>query len=130
MGIWGTGPFENDDAMNWVADLVETEDLSALEEAFDEIIEGAEDITLLDAHVALAAVAILAEFIDPQDASVPPEVLEWLREIEEDIDPEFLELAIEALDAIATSESPLAQEHEDDEDWDDMIEALKVRVQE
>jgi|AACY02.3.fsa_nt_gi hypothetical protein len=131
MGTWGSGPFENDDAMDWIADLVAGDDFSDLEEALDEVLDDSGEVDVVDANIAVAAVAVLAEFIDPQDSeSLPPELVEWIHSVEEEPDPELLEMALEALDAATGEESELTELWEEDEAWHDMIESLRVRVSE
>jgi hypothetical protein len=39
MGAWGHSAFENDDALDWVAELEEVENTSILIAAFDAVLE-------------------------------------------------------------------------------------------
>ena len=38
-GGWDTGPFDNDDALDWVWELTESDDLSAIDTALDGVLE-------------------------------------------------------------------------------------------
>ena len=39
MGAWGSGNFENDDAMDWVADLEETRNLKLVKQTLREVLD-------------------------------------------------------------------------------------------
>ena len=63
MGACGSGPFENDDAMDWLGlELSEREDEEVLEWAFDAVIETPTDflIETPEASTAIAAAEIVA----------------------------------------------------------------------
>ena len=60
MGSWGHKPFEDDDAMDWIADF-ETEGLSAIVSAFEAIpSDPSEYVEVREASMAIAAGAVLA----------------------------------------------------------------------
>ncbi|CAM3473442.1 MULTISPECIES: DUF4259 domain-containing protein [Saccharibacillus] len=59
MGAWGYGIFENDDTMDWQADLVRSEGLDMLRESIERAV-GDEDMEAQTASIALGAIAVLA----------------------------------------------------------------------
>jgi hypothetical protein len=61
MGAWGTEPFANDDAMDWIADLETAKDLRVVRAALDAVPgDGAEYIEAPVGCVALAAAEVVA----------------------------------------------------------------------
>ncbi|MDQ0170534.1 hypothetical protein J2T19_001976 [Paenibacillus tundrae] len=59
MGAWGTGIFENDDVLDWKADLLDSDDIELIEETIEEVLE--EEYIESDlASNALGAIEILA----------------------------------------------------------------------
>lgn len=59
MGAWGTGVFENDDVLDWKADLLESEGIELIEGTIEEVLE--EEYIESDlASNALGAIEILA----------------------------------------------------------------------
>jgi Domain of unknown function (DUF4259) len=78
MGTWDTGSFENDDAMDWVAEL-EIDGLGAVDAAFDALFDALENY--LDAGLcanALAAAEVVAALRGRPAADFPVEVEDWL----------------------------------------------------
>jgi hypothetical protein len=60
MGAWGTGVFENDDAADFVGDIIEGNGLSPIETAIDRVLQVKQGyLEAPEASQALAAVAIL-----------------------------------------------------------------------
>lgn len=59
MGAWGYGIFENDETMDWQADLVRSEGLDMLRESIERAV-GDEDMEAQTASIALGAIAVLA----------------------------------------------------------------------
>ncbi|MEY8744373.1 DUF4259 domain-containing protein [Bacillales bacterium AN1005] len=59
MGAWGTGIFENDDVLDWKADLLDSDDIGLIEETIEEVLEE-EYIESDVASNALGAIEILA----------------------------------------------------------------------
>ncbi|MGR6542574.1 DUF4259 domain-containing protein [Paenibacillus tundrae] len=59
MGAWGTGIFENDDVLDWKADLFDSDDIELIEETIEEVLE--EEYIESDlASNALGAIEVLA----------------------------------------------------------------------
>lgn len=79
MGAWGRGPFENDDAMDFVAEL-EGADLSLLIDVVGEVadLSDVEPLEAPTASRAVAAVAIVGAMVDGGKAGLPDAVVAWI----------------------------------------------------
>ena len=81
MGAWGHSSFENDDALDWVGDLEESTDTSAIIEALNAVTDDAEDyIEAPECSMAIAAAEVVAALNGNGAPSRPEEVTEWLKE--------------------------------------------------
>ena len=101
MGAWGTDSFANDDAMDWVADLEETRDLSAVRAALDAVTE--REAPYIDAplgSVAIAAAEVVAALRGRAHTGLPDEVSEWVRVVDGAVDPALVTLAARAVHAV------------------------------
>ena len=67
MGAWGPGPFDNDAAMDWYLALIETNDLSLVEEVLDPTIVEGEFFDLSDIDPVQAACEVVLGLLDPED---------------------------------------------------------------
>ena len=58
VGTWGEGVFENDDAADWVEELLDStreEQLESIESAFAEVLNSTDYVEAPDASIAIAA---------------------------------------------------------------------------
>ncbi len=79
MTDWGPGIYENDDAMDWIYDLLDSGGLSRVRHALDVIEQdGAEDVDAADCRIALAAADLVAALDGDINPNLPPEAEEWL----------------------------------------------------
>jgi hypothetical protein len=79
MADWGPGIYENDDAMDWIYDLLDSGGLSRVKHALDVVEEdGADDIEIADCRIALAAADLVAALEGDINPNLPPEAEEWL----------------------------------------------------
>ncbi|MCW2502972.1 MAG: hypothetical protein JWO79_1256 [Actinomycetia bacterium] len=125
MGAWGDGPFDNDDAADWAAEL----DAATPAERLDVIraaLAAAASADYLDAddgQRAVAAAAVVAAQRPggpPLDTSYAPRIL--ADGIVLDVPDELRDLAAAALDRAAGEDSELA------ELWDDGPDAFATRL--
>jgi hypothetical protein len=80
MGAWGHEVFENDDALDWVAELEESEDASALVTAFDAIPDDADEyVEAPEASAALAAAEVVAAMLGKPGRGLPKEAAAWVK---------------------------------------------------
>lgn len=103
MGAWGTGSFDNDDALDWLADL-ERNGPAFLEQTLD-VKSGSLGLAFLgyidapEASAALAAAEMVAAAQGRPPANWPPQAAQWLAAHRAALNPE--RLRGKALDAIA-----------------------------
>lgn len=79
MADWGVGIYENDDAMDWIYDLVESSSLSRVKKALDIVAQDhSGSLELADYRVALAAADIVAGLDGDMNPRLPEEAEEWI----------------------------------------------------
>jgi hypothetical protein len=130
MGAWGAESFENDDAMDWVAEL-QGEGLPATGSAIQAVIELADDY--LEAPICsagLAAAEVLAALRGRPAASLPDDVLEWVRRYPGDPGAELTRNAQVAVDAILRKSElrELWEESGEFEAWQNSVGDLQARL--
>jgi hypothetical protein len=80
MGMWGLGPFENDEALDWMHRLIEGDEAKSIYEAV-EAVAGAPPGTYIDSPdewTALAAISlVVAKFSGPSDG-IPEDAIIWM----------------------------------------------------
>ena len=77
MGAWGPGSFGNDDAMDWLADLVDGGGMDVVESAFHGVAD-AEYLEAPEASSAVAAAEVVAALACRPPAELPDEAAEWV----------------------------------------------------
>jgi len=81
MSVWGSGIFENDDALDWIYDLADSGTLSRVVSALDVILKNKEnDLDISDCRIALAAAEIVAAMSGDPSLDLPEEAEEWIGE--------------------------------------------------
>ena len=79
MGAWSHEPFGNDDAGDWVSELSESKDLSAIQSALDAVTDDAEDyLEAPECSAALAAAEVVAALLGKPTASLDEEAAAWV----------------------------------------------------
>jgi hypothetical protein len=79
MGAWGHGPFENDDAGDWVLELEESEDFSVVQAALESVTrQGGAEIEAPDCSIAVAAAEVVAASLGRPVAGLPDEAATWV----------------------------------------------------
>lgn len=127
MGAWNTGPFDNDDAGDFVGDLLR-EGLQAvggvLQIAFD-----VEELEAPEASQAVAAAAFLAAVNSGQDQLIPKELKALAKECAGS-HPELILLARKVLSRVvdASELEALWSEADDYEDWLGSISAIRRQL--
>lgn len=82
MGAWGSGHFQNDDAGDFVGELVSSQSWSVAETAFDAILSNGDDyLEAPEASVGIAAAAIVAHQLGKLNVHVDPEDLPALNSL-------------------------------------------------
>ena len=132
MGTWGTGPFDDDQASDWVWELQEAKDWGVVMTALQGAADAADDAYLEapDGQIAWAAAAVVAAADDP-GVTVPEEVSSWLASHRADRPFEARLLAVKALRRITSDHSELVElwEEAGDEEWRANITRLGEQLQ-
>jgi hypothetical protein len=134
MGTWGVQAFDNDYANDWAYELEETDDLSAVESAFELVEETeADDVEAPDAANALAACEVLARLNGKpgyQDAYTE-KVDEWVAAHPIKPSAKLLTRANAVIDKILSEESELRLLWDDSDsaaEWLAAVEDLRARL--
>jgi Domain of unknown function (DUF4259) len=100
MGAWGTGIFENDDAMDWAADFGRAPSERLLREAFEAVV-GVEDYLERDeGSCALAAAEVLAAASRRPCRDIPRTLRDWATANQGVATPELVAQALAAIDRV------------------------------
>jgi hypothetical protein len=122
MGAWGLGAFENDAALDWVAEL-ESRGVEAIEAALSARTSG---VDVDGASAAVAAAAVVAAARGHYGRSLPGDVAAWLGEHAVEVPVALSEGARRALDVVVTSElHELWAETDELSEWMDTIEEIR-----
>lgn len=79
MAEWGPGIYENDDAMDWIYDLLESGSLKRVKYALDIIIQDPAALDeIADCRIALAAADLVASLDGDINPNLPEEAEEWV----------------------------------------------------
>ena len=131
MGAWGSGPFENDDAGDWVWELEDDEDGSVIDAALSAVVDTPphELVEAGDASNALAAAEIVAAARGRSDSQLPTEAAEWIRRNGALVSDAVVTLAVRAVDRVlAGSELKELWEEAGDPEWEQVVSALRSRL--
>jgi hypothetical protein len=79
MGAWGSGPFENDDALDWIGELATGSGLAAVEEALDLPAASGEYPEAPECSVAIAAAETVAAMKGSPREDLPSEVTAFVK---------------------------------------------------
>lgn len=93
MGAWGHEPFSNDNAMDWLNEMLDAEDDEPLIEALGEV-AGTEPDEYLDADlgsIALAAAALVTALGGHEVTDLPEDLVDWLESQDAEVLQELYE---------------------------------------
>lgn len=133
-GAWGTGAFQNDDALDWVWELTASSGSTAIEEALRPAASPDGYIEAPSGANAIAAAEVLAAVRGKPPNELPPEVSEWVDSQRFEPSSELLAAAREAVKNVRDPKrSELAElwsdaGGEDDDRWQQELTALAVRL--
>lgn len=128
MAGWGTGSFENDDAVAWLAKLgtIGPEDLKQI------FIQAADDSSYLEApaaSVVVAAAEVIAALNGSPAAGLPAQIVKWTTNRPAST-PELTALTLRALERVRKNSElkDLWLEADGLNDWIAVIQDLQTRV--
>ena len=122
MGAWGHGNFDNDDAQDFMFELVEASESSLLEAAVTAV-DTDENPEAPECAIALAAAEIVAAIHLENFEELPEEVRAWIEEFEIEITTEQVSAAAVAVAKIRL-DSELQELWEDSEEYDEWLALL------
>jgi len=131
MGAWGEKAFQNDSALDWVADL-EEEGVGALHDVLERVAGASanDDLDVDDGSAAIAAAEIVAATVHGQ-ARLNHDAQTWLRENDAEIGDDEMDLARRAVERVLGPSSELRElwdEGGTDNDWRKDVHALLVML--
>lgn len=128
MGTWGAGPFENDEALDFLGEVQEqgVGRLGALARPLEHVAYSGDYLEAFDVSEAIAAAALIGAVLNPSAAAEEPYLPEWVGSVDAgDIDNELIHLARQALRrALQPHENELFElwnEEEGATDWQQAV---------
>lgn len=121
MSAWSHNPFGNDDASDWANKLTNSEDLSVILEALDNIIEqGSEYLEAPDASEGIAAIEVIAKLLGngTQTDSYTEEIDTWVATTKLKPNSKILKKAQKVIDRILGEDSELLELWSDSDDFE------------
>lgn len=79
MGAWGPESFANDDALDWIAELEQAEDVRLLEDTLSVAAAEPDELEVDGASKAVAAAEVVAALAGLPATHLPEEVIAWVR---------------------------------------------------
>ena len=130
MGIWGTGIFENDVALDWVEQLLQSNNTSLLREAIRGVVDTSRYLEAPECCIALAAVEIVAALKNKEYSLLPEAVESWVRKNSFIIDTQLVEVALRTIQAISRESElrDLWSESSFHDEWSNVINSLEQRL--
>jgi len=109
-GAWDMGPFDNDDALDWVYELESSSDLLVVRAALNAVANEDSYIESSTGSAAVAAAEVVAALLGEAHPQLPPEVMSWVDGRSLSKGSELVELARKAIAGVQDStKSELAQ---------------------
>jgi hypothetical protein len=103
LGAWGAGSFDNDAALDWVAELEGANSLDVVRAALGAAVLPDEVYLEVDeASAALAAAEVVAGLRSQPAAELPVEVRDWVAAHPQPVDDDLRDLALRALQRVTT----------------------------
>lgn len=104
-GGWDTGSFDNDDALDWIYELSESDDLSVVESALQNAVDASGYLEAPTGSAAIAAAEVVAALRGEPRSELPTEVTDWVRTHQFVVGSDLVETARSAISAVRNSES-------------------------
>ena len=113
MGTWGIGPFEDDDAADWVYELETASDLTTVRAALTFVIDHDGYLENHVGSVAIAAATIVDCFTRSTVEDLPNLVRAWVERVKPTVTPADVAMARSALERVLGPESELRESFEE-----------------
>jgi hypothetical protein len=136
MGAWGVGAFDNDTAADWAWEFAEADQAAGLRlltealEAVTETADGEIDSHAGERAVAAAQLVAVINGVSADRSAYSEEAVRWIERTEPSQVPELTNLARQALLAVRSPESELAELwDESGPEWRTSLEELAARLE-
>lgn len=126
MGAWGPKTFEDDTAMDWIAELVDSDDERTF--LLDSIQVGPGSLEADECSVVLAASETVVAILDEPRPGLPEELADWLADNDCDDISDLPAIAVKSVTKVLGEDSELNelwQEGEGYEEWRAEVEQLQ-----
>ena len=107
MGVWGFGPFENDDAMDFVRELEDSQDAEILCVTFGKVTEENDYLEIREAARAVVAAEVVAAVRGSESSEIPDELWNYIRN-QNEFDRETADEAIRCVKRIMRDSEMMA----------------------
>ena len=104
-GGWETGSFDNDDALDWIYELSESDNLSVVESALQNAVDASGYLQAPTGSAAIAAAEVVAALRGKPRSELPTEVTDWVRTHRFAVGSDLVETARSAISAVKNPES-------------------------
>jgi len=132
-GAWGMGPFDNDDALDWVWELEDSDSTAVLESALKDVVGSMFYFSAPECSRAIAAAEVVAALAGKPRPELPDEVASWVRSNKLVADEELINLAKQSVTLVRDSnKSELAELWRDSgsdyDEWHSSLSDLLKRL--
>jgi Domain of unknown function (DUF4259) len=130
MGAWGTGPFDNDDVLDWEPEWDDADDLIPARLAVMEAVLSDEYLEAPEASRAVAAAEIIAASRGVGSAALPDGVAAWLSAHPGAADADDADAAVRAIDRVLADRSELKElwDEAGDPGWAEGLKDIRNRL--
>jgi hypothetical protein len=130
MGAWGHKSFENDDALDWLGDLKDSDEATIVRTTLEAVTDAKDDVDTNDACAALAAAEIVAAALGRGDDRLDEDALEWVGQRRSVFEPADGALAARAVARVLAKSSlqELWSEGGGGNDWRADVQELLRRL--
>lgn len=134
MGCWSADSFGNDDATDWLLELVDQQTLAPSETAIGIVLRVGNDyLEAPDASEALVAAEVIAAALGRPGVSAQKEetLMLWIEVAKPQPNPDLVAQSIQAIDRILAKDSELFElwsESDEFQDWINEVQDLRARL--
>ena len=129
MGAWGTGSFDNDEALDWVGEL-KTMNPADLQKMLAIAADDPEYLVSSNASEAIAAAEVVAALAGAPAGNAPKEIGEWVGKNPKALTPPLKDAAVRAVDRVRRNSElkDLWLEADGLNDWIESVKELQSRL--
>lgn len=130
MGAWGSGSFENDDALDWLGEFCDEPGEETISDAFGAVNEiGSEYLEAPECSMALAAAEVVAALKGASSQNLPEAARECFAKLRLNATGDVVATALKAVERIRTdSELKELWEEQDPAEWYAAVDDLAARL--